>query len=290
MTNVKVTIALPTYNRAFLLKKCIMGILGQSFQDYELIIIDDGSEDQTMNIATSLCNLDSRIRYYKNDTNIGLPATRNIAVALSQGEFIFFVEDDLLLNYNCLENLMRTYDELTSSGINVGAIGPRLVDQRFKRNIKDQHMVFKISKFTGLIHTNYDISGRLLEVPTLHACSLINKVVFKEIGGYDSHLYKGTSLREETDLYYRAIRKDYRLFYQPSAIAVHKYISSGGCRLSRLRTGYYNVRNHIFFLIKFYRIRSILMCICYLTYIAYNFNKIIPLKTTKSVRINERTF
>lgn len=264
---VKVTIALPTYNRASLLERCVRSVFLQTFGDYELIVIDDGSNDGTQEIVTKLSELDSRIRYHKNEVNMGLPKSRNIAVTLSKGDFVFFVEDDLTLHPKCLQNLIRTFNKLTSSKANVGAVGPRLIEESFRRT-KCRRRVVEINRFTGMILADFGMNGGLTEVPTLHSCSLISKAVFKDSGGYDWHRYRGTSFREETDLYFRMRRKGYRLFYQPAAIGFHKNVPSGGSRLPHFRGGYYEVRNHVLFLLKFWGIKTALMIPCYVVYVA----------------------
>lgn len=262
---IKVSIALPTYNRASFLEDCISNVLLQSFDDYELIVIDDGSTDETAKIMGKLANLDPRIRFYKNDINKGLPYSRNKAIFLSRGDFIFFIEDDLKLSPDCLSKLYKTFNKLIERGIKVGAVGPRLIDVFSKDFVKKSKDIVKISKFTGHINSNFNIDKVTeVEVPTLHACCLISKNVFRDVGCYDHNLYRGTFYREETDLYFRAIREGYKLYYQSNAISFHRNISSGGCSSLPFRTIYYSVKNHILFLVRFYGLRTFMMIPCYL--------------------------
>lgn len=96
------SIIIPCYNQALYLSKAIDSILSQSFQDWEVIIINDGSTDQTQLVAESFKISDKRV-FVVNQSNKGLSAARNTGVALAKGQVINFLDaDDWLLN-NCLQ-------------------------------------------------------------------------------------------------------------------------------------------------------------------------------------------
>lgn len=88
----KVSIILPTYNRAHIIARAIKSILTQTFADFELIIVDDGSADNTEEIIKSLN--DPRIRYIKHEKNLGLAASRNTGIRAARGEFIANQDSD----------------------------------------------------------------------------------------------------------------------------------------------------------------------------------------------------
>ena len=91
----QVSVILTTYNRpARLLKEAIESIIGQTFTDWELIIVDDGSDDETAaNIANEYKQKDSRVRFIRRE-NGGLSAARNTGLENANGEFIFLQDDD----------------------------------------------------------------------------------------------------------------------------------------------------------------------------------------------------
>ena len=82
-----VSVVIPTYNRAHLLKDAIQSVLVQTFTDFEIIIVDDGSTDDTRELINSFD--DPRIRYVKQE-NAGVSAARNRAMELATGELIAF--------------------------------------------------------------------------------------------------------------------------------------------------------------------------------------------------------
>ena len=86
------SIIIPTYNRAHLIRETIHCVLAQTFADFELILIDDASTDDTASVIQEID--DSRIRYIKNEKNLERSASRNKGIDLAQGEFICFCDSD----------------------------------------------------------------------------------------------------------------------------------------------------------------------------------------------------
>jgi glycosyltransferase involved in cell wall biosynthesis len=88
----RVSIILPTFNRAKVLSRSVLSILDQTYQDFELLIIDDGSTDETAETIQQFN--DARIRYFKSNQNRGRGSARNIGLRLATGEFIAFQDSD----------------------------------------------------------------------------------------------------------------------------------------------------------------------------------------------------
>jgi len=88
----KVSIILPTYNGAKWIKNAIQSVFNQSFVDWELLVINDGSIDNTDEVIASFA--DERIKYIKNEQNLGLQKTLNKGIAISKGEYIARIDDD----------------------------------------------------------------------------------------------------------------------------------------------------------------------------------------------------
>ena len=107
----KISIIIPVYNVEKYLKKCIESILNQTFTNYEIILIDDGSTDNSKNICDEFSYKDSRIKViHKNNT--GAADSRNIGISLASGEYIGFVDSDDYIDpdmYESLYNLITKY-------------------------------------------------------------------------------------------------------------------------------------------------------------------------------------
>jgi glycosyltransferase involved in cell wall biosynthesis len=92
MQTPKVSVIIITYNRAQLLKTAMQTVLAQTFEDFELLIIDDGSPDDTENTVKSFH--DPRVRYVKHAQNQGEGGARNTGIQHAEGEYIAFLDDD----------------------------------------------------------------------------------------------------------------------------------------------------------------------------------------------------
>ena len=89
-----VSIIMPAYNSEVYLESAICSILGQTYQNWELFILDDGSSDLTLKIAEEYCRIDNRVKLIKNACNLGVAETRNRGLDLCQGDYIAFLDSD----------------------------------------------------------------------------------------------------------------------------------------------------------------------------------------------------
>jgi glycosyltransferase involved in cell wall biosynthesis len=87
-----VSVIIPTYNRAEFLRLAITSVLNQTFQDFEIIVVDDASEDHTHEVVHNF--RDKRIKYIHHEVNKRVAAARNTGVLNSSGAYIAFVDDD----------------------------------------------------------------------------------------------------------------------------------------------------------------------------------------------------
>lgn len=123
-----VSIIVPTYNRAQGLPKIVDAILRQSYWDFELIVVNDGSKDNTEEVLNRLKLIDSRIRIV-NKPNGGVSSARNVGIEKAIGEFLIFVDDDDTVGQDYIKNLMdvdRRVDLVIDSYSNQTDDGPIL--------------------------------------------------------------------------------------------------------------------------------------------------------------------
>src|SRR5688572_30003299 len=102
--NPKVSILIPTYNYAHYIGEAIESALNQTYTNFELIIIDDQSNDNTDEVVTRYLT-DPRVKYYKNKVNLGLAANFNEALKFAKGEYIKYLLADDLFHPALLEKM-----------------------------------------------------------------------------------------------------------------------------------------------------------------------------------------
>jgi len=111
----KVTVLMTVYNMEKYLRTAIFSILNQSFSDFELIIIDDGSRDGTEQIIKSFH--DSRIRYFKNRKNLGISKSANKGINLARGEYVARMDGDDISRFDRLEKQVTFLDNHKDHGL-----------------------------------------------------------------------------------------------------------------------------------------------------------------------------
>jgi glycosyltransferase involved in cell wall biosynthesis len=94
MENSLVSIITPAYNSEKFIAQTIQSVQNQTYQNWEMIIVDDASSDQTISIITDFTKYDSRIQFFKLDKNSGTGVARNIALSKSKGRYISFLDAD----------------------------------------------------------------------------------------------------------------------------------------------------------------------------------------------------
>lgn len=105
MMRVLVSVIVPAYNVAPYLEECVNSILSSTFQDYELLLIDDGSTDETGTICDALADRSDKIRVFHTE-NRGLCAARNLGLDNASGTYISFVDSDDVISPRMLETLV----------------------------------------------------------------------------------------------------------------------------------------------------------------------------------------
>lgn len=113
------SIIVPMYNSEATISRCIESILCQSFKNFELILVDDGSNDNTAKISLSYKNKDSRIVYYRKP-NGGVSSARNMGIKIANGKYIQFVDSDDYLGEDYCNDLVNSIEESKSDIVITG--------------------------------------------------------------------------------------------------------------------------------------------------------------------------
>ena len=107
MNNPIVTILIPAYNAAAFLPKCLETVLNQTYRDLQVVIVDDGSKDDTWAVCQRYASSDNRIEIY-HQNNQGVATTRNHLLEKVKGNYVLFVDADDWIEMNMVEFLVYT--------------------------------------------------------------------------------------------------------------------------------------------------------------------------------------
>jgi glycosyltransferase involved in cell wall biosynthesis len=112
-----VSVYLPTRNRVGRLSKAVDSVLGQTYKDIELIVVDDASTDETQDYLRQKAREDARLKYFKNSKQVGAAASRNLAILNSKGFFVTGLDDDDEFFPERIGAFIDYWGLLTSSGV-----------------------------------------------------------------------------------------------------------------------------------------------------------------------------
>lgn len=171
-----VSVILPTYNRSEYLGRAIEGVLSQSYNNFELIIIDDGSTDRTSEIISKY--QDSRIKIIKNEENIGFVKSLNKAINYAQGEYIARIDDDDF--WSDLKKLEKQTEFLENNPEYV-LVGCGIIKvNKQGKEIRKYLFPEKDKEIRDVI---------LIISPFAHPGVVFRKTAWESVGGYDETLY-----------------------------------------------------------------------------------------------------
>ena len=176
--NPTVSVIIPTYNRAHLIGRAIQSVLNQTYKDFELIIVDDGSTDNTEDIIKEFQKKDERIKYIKHEKNRGGSAARNTGIKNARGEYIAFQDSDDEWLPEKLKKQMEVFKN-TSSKVGVVYTG----FWRIKDNKKTYIPQSWVKQKDGNIYFEL-LKGNFVGTSTI----LIKKKCFKKVGIFDENL------------------------------------------------------------------------------------------------------
>lgn len=145
-----VSVIMPAYNAQGFIEEAIRSVQAQTVTDWELLVLDDGSSDATVEIVSALAQEDPRIRFLKNEQNMGTARTRNRALELSRGRYLAFLDCDDLWRQDKLE---RQLEKMQQTGAALCYTSYAVVDENGKK-AKADYLVPEQVDFQGLLREN----------------------------------------------------------------------------------------------------------------------------------------
>jgi glycosyltransferase involved in cell wall biosynthesis len=171
----KASVIIPTHNRAEFLRSAISSVLKQTYQDFEIIVVDDASDDNTHEVVTSFDGRD--IKYLRHEVNKGDAGSRNTGIVNSTGRYVAFLDDD---DEWLPEKLQAQVELLETSPEKVGGVYTGL---------------FKVNKATGkILGINIpEKRGELfqemfIDSPIVTSCVVLRRQCFEKVGLFDERI------------------------------------------------------------------------------------------------------
>jgi hypothetical protein len=196
-----VSIILPTYNRAHLVAEAIESVLNQAFPDFELIVVDDGSTDQTEVVVRSFA--DHRLKYLKQ-SNKGVSAARNTGLQNAKGEFIAFLDhDDLFLPEKLSVQVARMHQDSDVGLVYSLYLGTKQQEEPRRR--------------AGGCHSPLELRHLLLGTLIHLSSTLVRRLWLQKVGGFDERLQYGG---EDRDILLRLALAGCKMICVPTPLSI----------------------------------------------------------------------
>lgn len=202
--NVQISVIVPNYNGAGTISTCIQSILNNDYKNFELIIIDDCSEDSSVSIIKSFKDL--RIKFLRNKKNLGPSKTRNCGIKTSQGGIILLIDSDTYIPKDCISKHLSTHQSIKTD-IVAGSV------KGVHKTVIGQADDF-CNWWTSIPLSKSRVITKF-HVPTTNLS--IKRNVFDSIGYFKEELRGG----EDSEFSHRAINNGLRIYFDTSITSYH---------------------------------------------------------------------
>lgn len=245
-----VSVVIVTFNGKEFLQSCLNSVVKSDYPDLEILLIDNGSSDGSVELIKKLFRNYPCIKLICNKKNLGPAAGRNIGVGAARGKYVAFLDDDTEVDPNWLTEAVNVME----SDPSIGAAQSKLllIDQRNKFDYAGDYL----SQYGFLVQrVNFEEvdDGQLDEVveifSTKSAGMIVRRDVLLNIGGFDEDYF---IYMEETDLCWRIWLNNYRVIFIPMSIVYHAFGRKSKLTSTRTKflTKYLGTKNYITTMIK----------------------------------------
>ena len=209
----RVSVVMPVYNGERYLAEAIASILGQTYADFELIIVDDASTDGSAEIIEEYLRRDSRIRFIQLEQNVGSASARNRGIDIASGEYVAMMDCDDI----CLPDRLRKQVTYLDANPRIGVVGSNM-------RVVDQDLKFRFESNLPLVHALITW-GLVFSASLADPSTMIRRELLHVVGGYD----EACRTADDTEMWTRLIQQtrfanlpDILMLYRrhPNAISV----------------------------------------------------------------------
>lgn len=171
-----VSILMTVYNREKYIKDAIESVLNQDYDDWELIIVDDGSSDASVEIAEKFVLKDKRIRFYRNEKNLGDYPNRNRAASYAMGKYLKYLDADDIIYPHGIKTMVNSIEKFPDAALALCRSDDDLIPMPYSLSVRES---FSEHFFKKPLFTNSPLGA------------IIKRSAFEEIGGFSGKRYVG---------------------------------------------------------------------------------------------------
>lgn len=258
-----VSVIILNYNGRKLLKPCLSSVLNSNYPNLEIIFVDNGSTDGSVEFVKELTRDYPRLKIIQNPKNLGVTEGLNIGIREANGKYIVFLNNDTEVEPRWLSELVKVLE----SDENVGAAQCKLLLHEDPHRIDSAGCIIDIYGYTtekgrfGLENYSYCEVDKgqydKLEEIFSAGCpaSIVRRSVLDEVGLFDPKFFAGY---EDADLSWRIRLMGYKIVLAPKAVVYHKRGMTSSGKELRQKVSFNFSKNRIAMLIKNYSFRTLI--------------------------------
>jgi GT2 family glycosyltransferase len=224
----KITVVIPNFNGIHFLKECLESVKKQNFSFYDVIIVDNASDDHSVGYIKENY---PEFTLIENEKNLGFAAAVNQGINASDTEYVFLLNNDVELKFDCISNLLDCIkkDETTF------AVSSKMIQYHDRCKIDDAGDEYTILGWTKKVGDGRPPDRYNTEREIFSACAgaaLYRKNVFNLIGLFDESFF---AYMEDVDISYRARIYGYKCIYCPEAMVYHVGSATSGSKYNSFK-------------------------------------------------------
>ncbi len=237
----KVSIIITNYNGGQILLDCIQSLKKLNYPNFEIILIDDGSSDQSFERALKNKG-DLKIKSFKNKKNLGFVGANNKGLEMATGKYILLLNNDTKVSGNLISVLV----EKMESDPNIGAVQPKIKMMDSKGYLDNAGSFLTRTGF--LIHWGFgkkdskEFENERIIFSAKGACLMTRKIIPDKVGLFDPDF---VSYMEESDFCWRVWLLGYKVFFIPQTCVYHKVGHTYSKQVSPVVVNYNSFKNRI---------------------------------------------
>jgi len=247
-----VSVIIVNWNGEKYLDDCLSSLKNQYFRDYEVILVDNGSTDDSVSFVQT--HYQDMVQIINLSENRGYAGGNNIGIAAAKGAYIALLNNDTMVDHKWLYHLVACIQKDKT----IGMVGSKILNYHRRNEIDNTgHLIYPdgLNRGRGRLeidHHQYDAKTDIL-FPS-GCAALYRKEMIEETGGFDESFF---TYGDDADIGLHGRYLGYKAIYCPDAVVFHKYSGTAG-KYSALKA-FYVERNRIWILMKYFPMGSIML-------------------------------